>query len=114
MDGGSQGITGGDDDRVNLDEFKKAASALKATPFAAFKDIDGREEDLFNEINTEGERILFKELCHYAEKVEKDANTNLGKLLALGEDANRKKGARKGLQRQKTKKAAYTGASVRF
>ena len=84
MDGG-KGITSKDDDRVTLEEFKKAASALKATPFAAFKDIAGREEDLFREINTEGEVMLFKELCRYAEKEEKRAGTRLGELLGIGE-----------------------------
>ena len=84
MDGG-KGITGEDDDRVTLDEFKEAASALKATPFKAFEDIEGKEEEVFHKINTEGNVMLFKELCHYAEKVEKDAGTKLGKLLGLGE-----------------------------
>lgn len=87
IDGGA-GLTGKDDDRVTLEEFKKAASALKATEWIAFTDatVDGKEEELFKKINAEGEKVLFSELCHYAKKEEVAADTDLGKLLSKGEE----------------------------
>lgn len=91
LDGGC-GVTGADDDRVTLEEFKKGAGALKAGPFVAFTDatLDGKEEAVFKEINAEGTKILFKELCQYAEKKEEEAGTDLGKLLNLNDDDDEK------------------------
>jgi hypothetical protein len=87
IDGGA-GVTGEDDSQVTLEEFKKAAGVLKASPFCAFTDetLDGKEEEVFKAINVEGEKILFRELIKYVEKIEADKDTNIGKLMNMGED----------------------------
>lgn len=87
IDGGC-GLTGEDDSQVTLEEFKKAASMLKASPFCAFTDetLDGKEEEVFKAINESGEKILFRELIKYVEKTEVEAGTSIGKLMNMGED----------------------------
>lgn len=86
VDGGTNGVTGEDDDRITREEFLSAASAFEATPFVAFDSLVGREEEIFHEINLEGDLILFSELCKYAKKVEIEKDTKLGGLLSKGDD----------------------------
>ena len=89
IDGGGRGVTGSDDDRIDLEEFMRAGHALKVTNFVAFENAVGKEEALFKKINSDGgDKILFAELCKYAVEKEKKARTSLGKLLCIGDEDN--------------------------
>lgn len=94
VDGGGEGTTKDDDRRISADEWNKALAtgAFKGSPLTGLTQAQSRPElgaAIFAEMDSDGKgMVLLKEFCEYCEKKEAKAQTDMGKLLRAGEDAD--------------------------
>jgi len=85
IDGGS-GVTADDDRRISLDELKKNYGAIAKYPLAGANPDDDIEA-IFKKMDSDGKgMVLLKEFCQYMEHEEQERATDIGKLLAIGDD----------------------------
>jgi len=76
-----------DDRKVDTTEWEAGYSKLSNFGFAAFQDGEGKATEAFKAIDTDGSGVvMLRDFCRYVEKAEKEAGTDVGKLLAIGEE----------------------------
>jgi hypothetical protein len=89
LDGGSEGITVEDDDRISRDEWQDGFAWVKKAgqTWAPFAAIQSATIETFDQIDADGGGfILLKEWCAWLAAAEKAARTGDGKVLAVGDD----------------------------
>jgi len=88
LDGGGAGVSKDDDRKISPDELKKGINVLKGYSFVFAKDLTEASADaVFKEMDDDGKgAVLLIEWCRYIEQKEQAAGTEMGKLLAIGDD----------------------------
>lgn len=86
IDGGSDGQTADDDRRIDLDELKASYASVSSYPLVALQS-DGDVEAIFKAMDLDGKgKVLLIEFCKYCEAAEQEQGTDIGKMLAVGDD----------------------------
>lgn len=88
IDGGTEGVTVEDDNRICKSEWDLAMPVIHsaASSWAPFVALLAAKPESFNVIDANrGGYIVLTELCEWLENGEKKADTEMGKLLGVGE-----------------------------
>lgn len=86
IDGGSDGTTADDDRRIDIDELKASYASVASYPLVALQS-DGDVDAIFKAMDLDGKgKVLLVEFCKYCEAAEQAQGTDIGKMLAVGDD----------------------------
>ena len=88
IDGGTEGVTVEDDNRLAKSEWVSAMPTIQAAArsWAPFVALQSASAESFEEIDANhGGYIVLTELCEWLERGEKAAETEMGKLLGVNE-----------------------------
>ena len=126
IDGGSAGVTADDDRKITMAEMKAACESgiVKGYPLAACAGfVPGADVDAIFKVMNSGVKdaagnkskdnvVMLIEFCAYCEALESKGNTEIGKLLAVGDELAAKRGVKGANEAAKVeKKAAAAGVA---
>lgn len=87
--GETKAVTGADDRRMGIEEWKSAYKNIMGHGFVAFEglgDDNASLEKAFKDMDADGKgMVLLREFCEYIEKKEEAAGTEWGKMLGIGD-----------------------------
>ena len=88
IDGGTEGVTVEDDNRISKAEWVAALPLMQAAAksWAPFEALKTATADSFSQVDANGGGyIVLTEMCEWIENGEKTAGTEMGKVLGVGE-----------------------------
>jgi len=88
LDGGGEGVSKDDDRKISIDELKAGIGKLESFSFIGLDGLDdSMAEGLFAQMDADGKgSVLLVEWCRFIEKAEQAEQTEIGKLLNIGDD----------------------------